>query len=129
MSEKYPTGGSSLEYIDGVLHFESEQNGVVAYRPCPPELISFVLANQQSSTAEEKVMPANTNHERRHISPKFIRGAAKVALFGAILGGAHIGANFATTQILSGNTRGDFNKSTEDLRSDVALPLRMVEGK
>jgi hypothetical protein len=129
MSEKYPVDNSLIVDIDGVLHFESEQDGVVAYRPCPPELISLVLANQPSSTVEEKDIPTKTIQERRHISPKLIRGAAKVALFGAVLGGAHIGANFAITQILSGNTRGDFTKTTEDLWTDVTLPLRMVEGK
>lgn len=129
MSEKYSADSSLLIDIDGVPHFESEQDGVLAYRPCPPELVSLILANQQAPSVKEETIPDNTHQERRRRSPKLIRGAAKVAIIGAILGGVDIGASFTTTQVLSGNTRGDVGKAVDDLWTDVTLPLRMAVGE
>lgn len=122
-----------LEEIDGVLHYESEQDGVVAYRPCPPELVALILESQQVAIPDEEVISSDVKvderRERRRISPKFIRGATKIALLGAVLGGVHIGANITTTQTLSGHTRGDIGQAMGDLLTDITTPLRMAVGK
>ena len=135
MSERYPKQSILVDVDgDGVLHYESDQNGVVAYRPCPPELIAVILDNEKLSVSEEEYAPADVESkdykERLHVSPKIVRSVAKAALFCATLSAAYVGADMYMTQTASGgHVQIDVGQGLDNLQSNITFPLRMAAGR